>query len=380
MYSYSVFFKPLAEHFQWDRATVSLVYSASLIIRGAISIGIGWLADKYGAARVMAFCGLMIGMGLVLSSQVNSLWQFFITYALIESAGLSGTFGIATAITSRWFTKNRGLALGIVSSGVGLGYLFMVPASERLINAAGWSQAFIICGLAAGTIMIASAFFLRPAPRAASISKAEPATGTKPHIDNQPAPAEMTLMQAVRSSRIIIMTAAFTGVFFSTQIVMVHLVNYATDIGITPLVAATFISIIGIASVAGRLMMGIGADRLGIYNTLIFCCVLLMASLILLVFTHSLWAFYVFAIIFGFSYGGEVPQIPLFVVKFGGTRAMAALMGLTLFICNIGGAIGPWVAGKIFDISLSYQWAFIGATAVAAGSLIMALVLKKKDA
>jgi OFA family oxalate/formate antiporter-like MFS transporter len=76
MYSYSVFFKPLADHFQWDRATVSLIYSASLIIRGAMSIGIGWLADKYGATRLLVFCGLMIGLGLILSGMVNSLWQF----------------------------------------------------------------------------------------------------------------------------------------------------------------------------------------------------------------------------------------------------------------------------------------------------------------
>jgi MFS family permease len=102
--------------------------------------------------------------------------------------------------------------------------------------------------------------------------------------------------------------------------------------------------------------MGIGADRIGIYNTLILCCAVLLVSLIFLIFTNQLWAFYVFAVIFGFSYGGEVPQIPLFVVKFGGTKAMAALMGLTLFICNLGGALGPWLAGELFDISSNYQW------------------------
>jgi MFS family permease len=91
MYSYSVFFKPLAEHFQWDRATVSLVYSVSLVVRGGVSIGIGWLADKYGARKLMIFCGIMMALGLILSSQVHSLWQFFLTYSLVEAIGLSGT-------------------------------------------------------------------------------------------------------------------------------------------------------------------------------------------------------------------------------------------------------------------------------------------------
>lgn len=71
MYSYSVFFKPLASYFNWDRTTVSLVFSVSLVIRGTISIGVGWLADKYGARKLMVVCGLMLGLGLVLSSQVH---------------------------------------------------------------------------------------------------------------------------------------------------------------------------------------------------------------------------------------------------------------------------------------------------------------------
>lgn len=125
--------------------------------------------------------------------------------------------------------------------------------------------------------------------------------------------------------------------------------------------------------------MGISADRIGIYNTMILCCAALLVSLVFLIFTSELWAYYIFAIVFGFSYGGEVPQIPLFVVKFCGTKFMAALMGLTLFICNIGGAVGPWAAGKIYDLTLNYQWAFIATAAVAAVSLIMALILKKQN-
>jgi len=162
MYSYSVFFKPLAVYFHWDRATVSLIYSASLIIRGAVSVGIGWLADKYGPIKLTIFCGLMIALGLILSSQVHTLWQFFVTYAVFEAIGLSGAFGIGTAMVSRWFTKKRGLALAIISTGSGMGTLFIVPGNERIINAIGWSNAFIWCGAAAGVLMVSTAFLLRP--------------------------------------------------------------------------------------------------------------------------------------------------------------------------------------------------------------------------
>jgi len=379
MYSYGVFFKPLADHFDWDRATVSSVYSVSLIMRGAISIGIGWLADRYGAVKLMVFCGFMIGMGLVLSSQVHALWQFFLTYALIEATGLSGTFSIATAVTSRWFIQNRGLALGIVSSGTGLGTLFIVPGAERLINNMDWSQAFIICGIAAGVITIVASLFLGRPPQSVSSTPRLLATTVAAPASQSTSPRDLTLVEAVHNPRMIIMITVFMFVFFCTQIVIVHLYNFATDIGINPMVAASFVSIIGIISIGGRLSMGIGADRIGIYNTLIFCCALLSVSLVCLIFTRELWAFYLFAVLFGFAYGGEVPQIPLLVSKFSGTKSMATLVGLTLFIGNIGGALGPWVAGKIFDLTSDYQWAFIIGALAGLCAVTMALILKRQN-
>jgi MFS family permease len=374
MYSYSVFFKPMAEYFNWDRATVSSVYSASLIFRGAVSIGAGWLADRYGARKVLIFCGLMMGLGLVLSSRVTSLWQFFLTYAVIESIGLSGTFGIVTALTSRWFIRNRGLALGIVSSGVGLGTLLLVPGAERLIAGLDWSKAFLIYGLAAGGVMVAASFFMRPAPLAAFASVSKPAAGAASPKGNQ---ADLTLWQAIRSPRMIVLLAAFLLFFFCTQMVTVHLVNYATDSGIMPLVAASLISMIGVISIAGRLVIGTGAEKIGINKTLIFTHLFLVVAYVCLIFTGDLWTFYLFTVIFGFTYGGEVPQIPLFIGKFFGTRAMATLMGVTLFVGNIGGALGPWVAGKIFDVSGSYHWAFVIGAIAGLVSLVLSLFLNR---
>ena len=164
IYSYSVFFKPLAEYFNWDRATVSAVYSASIIIRGAVSIGVGWLADKYGARKILVFCGFMIAFGLILSSQAQNLWQLILAYSFVEAIGLSGAFGSGTALISRWFIRKRGLALGIMSAASGWGVVFLVPINERLVSAVGWSQAFIFCGIIAGSVMIISTLFLRPAP------------------------------------------------------------------------------------------------------------------------------------------------------------------------------------------------------------------------
>lgn len=371
-YSYSVFFKPLADYFGWDRAAVSLIYSTSLIIRGAVFIVVGWLADKYGARKFMVFCGFMIGLGLVLSSQVNTLWQLFLTFSVIEGIGFSGAFGIGAAATSRWFTKNRGLPLGIIASGSGLGTLLIVPGTERLINAFGWSRAFLICGVAAGLIVIICALLLRPPPKPAMATAQKPDSAVKAANIQQ---TGMTAGQAIKDSRMLLLLGVFFFFFFSIQIIMVHLVNYATDVGISPLVAATFVSVIGAVSIAGRLSTGVGSDRIGINNTLVLTGVCLIIAFICLIFTKALWAFYLFAVLFSLPYGGETTQIPLFIGKYFGTKAMATLVGLSMFVLSAGGALGSWAAGKIFDATYSYQWAFIAGALAGVVSLMMVLLL-----
>jgi MFS family permease len=368
IYSYSVFFKPLAEYFQWDRATVSLIYSLSVIIRGAAAIGTGWLADRYGARKIMVISGLLMGAGFLLSSRVSALWHFFLAYGIIESIGMSGVFGIVTAMVSRWFTRNRGLALGIVASGSGLGTLLLVPGAERLIDAVEWSQSFFIIGIAAGVLMVAAALFLR-----------EPAKRQSDNGNKQNQFDGISLGEAIRDSRLLLITASFFLFFFGTQIVMVHLVNYATDVGIPPLVAATFVSVIGAVSIASRLSIGVIAEKIGLYKSLVLLCVLLGATFVLLIFTRSEWSFYLFAALFGIPYGGEVTQIPLVIGRFFGTRSMATLMGVTVFVIGLGGALGSWTAGAIFDFTDSYNGAFIAGAAAAIGVLGILWLLKKQD-
>jgi len=158
---------------------------------------------------------------------------------------------------------------------------------------------------------------------------------------------------------------------------MVHLVNYATDVGIAGLVAATLISIIGAVSLGGRLLAGSGSEKIGLNNTLILTHVFLVVSFIGLIFVRPLWSFYLFAVVFGFTYGAEVPLIPLFVSRFFGIRSMATIVGLIIFIGNIGGAIGPWLAGVIFDSTGDYHWAFIAGAVATAVALSLAIGLKK---
>ena len=378
MYSYGVFFKHLIADFGWSRAATSGVYSLFMLTTGGFAIVMGWLVDRFGPARVMMFGGFVAGLGLVLTSRINALWQMYVTYGLVVGIGLSVHYTTSMATTARWFIKRRGLTLGIVTSGVGLGTLLLIPAAERLIAAFGWSTAYFVLGVASWVVMIPGALFLRRPPGDIPRRSSGGNGPDMPPVVTSEAGVSMKV--AARHRPLWMLFAIFFLFNFCLQVVMVHLVNYATDIGITSLIAATFISIIGVGSFVGRLLMGTASDRIGGNNALLICCTILTAALVFFIFAGELWTFYLFAIVFGFAYGGEVPQMPVLLGRFFGLRAVATLVGTVVFGATVGGALGAWAAGQIFDMTQSYQMAFIIAAVASLAAVLITLMLKKAKA
>ncbi|MCK4962039.1 MAG: MFS transporter, partial [Anaerolineales bacterium] len=249
----------------------------------------------------------------------------------------------------------------------------------------GWSTAYLVLAVAAWAVMIPSALVLRrdPAEKGLRPYGSDEAVIEVDSIAQREVNAAETgiaLRAAVLYKPLWMLFAIFFTFNVCLQMVMIHLVNYATDIGIASLIAATFISIIGIGSFIGRLFMGTASDRIGASNALLICCIIMMVTLIFLIFAHEMWMFYLFAIIFGFAYGGEVPQMPVLVGRFFGMRAVAALVGVTVFGATIGGALGAWMGGQIFDVTQSYQLAFTIAAVTSFISIVLTLMLKKLKA
>ena len=383
-YSFGVFFKPVAADFGWSRAVTSGVHSVLMLSHGAFAAPMGWLADKFGPAKVMVFCGFATGLGLVLTSQINALWQFYLTYGLVVGIGLSGGMPVTTGTIARWFVKHRGLALGIASAGVGLGTLIVLPMAERLIAAFAWSGAYFILGIASWIVMITCAVFLRRDPegmgyQAYGVQKppTEANTDHSREISYVALDTGISLRAAARTRPLWLLFFTYFLFGFCLQMIMVHLVNYATDLGITPLIAATLLSMVGIGSMLGRVAMGAASDRIGSSNALAICCLVLGISLLWLLFARELWMFYLFAIVFGFAYGGEVPQMAALVGQLFGLRSVAALVGVVLIGLSIGGALGSLMGGSIFDLTQSYQVAFTVAVVVSFATVILALMLRR---
>src|SRR3972149_2957527 len=163
-YSFGIFLNPLREDFGWSVALVSGAASLFMFSRGALAILTGWATDRYGPRIIVAIGGFFLGLGLILTSQISAAWQLYIFYGLMAGFGLSVAFAPLVATTSRWFVSKRGLEIGLVLAGIGMGTAVMSPLARYLVATYGWNWSYIIIGLLAWVIIIPGALLLRRSP------------------------------------------------------------------------------------------------------------------------------------------------------------------------------------------------------------------------
>jgi OFA family oxalate/formate antiporter-like MFS transporter len=348
-------------------------FSIYMLSRGGFGILTGWSTDKYGPRVTVAAGGFFIGLGLLLTSQISALWQLYIFYSLLVGLGVSVAFAPLVATVSRWFVSRRGLAMGIVLAGVGLGTAVMPRPASYLINAYGWSMSYIIIGAAALVIIVLAALLLRRSPEEKGLL---PYGGTAKTGGLSGVKEGISLREATRTRPfwvLFVITILFATCLY---MVMIHIVPHATDLAISEAVAANFLVVIGIATILGRFVVGWLSDTIGRKPALAICLFFQAAAVFSLMGIGGVGAFYAFAAVFGLAYGGVVTQLPLIAGELFGLHSIGAIVGLEMLGTSLGGAIGPILGGFVFDVTQSYYIAFL---AGAIGLLIaMALILPLK--
>jgi MFS family permease len=380
-YSFGIFLVPLSEDFGWSWALVSGAASLFMFSRGALAILTGRVTDRYGPRIIVAIGGFFLGLGLILTSQISAAWQLYLFYGLMAGFGLSVAFAPLVATASRWFVQKRGLAIGIVVAGIGAGTAVMSPLVRYLVATYGWSWTYIILGLLAWVIIIPGALLLRRSPEDKGLlplGKAKAIAGYEENSNIAKKEDSLTSERAGFSLKDAVHTRAFwlllaIIIFWSTcvQMTMMHIYHHATDLGIPGVVAANFLVIIGVFSIIGRLVMGAVSDRLGGKLTLAICLVLQALAMFWLLRATDIWMLYLFAAVFGFAYGGCVPQLPVIAGEIFELKSIGAIVGVQMLGVAIGGAIGPLLGGYVFDVTGSYYFAFT----VSGMCTILALIL-----
>ncbi|MFH1382971.1 MAG: MFS transporter [Chloroflexota bacterium] len=355
--TYGIFFSSIQNELSSSRALISGASSLAFFLEGLFAVPLGRLTDKYGPRIVVTSCGIIFGLGYLFMSRMTSLWQLYIFYPVLVGVGTaSGNVSLLSTVT-RWFILRRGLATSIIKAGTGIGFFVMPLVASWLILGYGWRNAYVFLSIIAIVGVVAFAQFLRSDPARMGLQPygTYNADGTAAKMI---AGVQLSLQEAMRTRSFWILCAVYFVGWYATQSIMIHIVPYAIDSGITAGPAAGVLSIIGAVSIAGRLTSGGIVDRLGGRRALMVCFIILITALTFLQFTRGLWMLYAFAVVYGFAHGGLFTVMSPIVAELFGTKAHGTNFGMVLFLGQIGGAIGPVVTGRIFDVTGSYQLAF----------------------
>jgi MFS family permease len=359
-YSFGIFFRPMRQDFGWTSAATSGVFSMHILSYCWFSILSGWAVDRFGGRATISLGSIFIGLGLLLTSQAKSLLHIYIGYGLLAGAGMSTVYGPLQAITLRWFEKQKGLALGIVSSGIGTGAVMGPILASYLISLYGWRFCYILMGLVIGlSVITVAVLFLGKAPpltgedreRQAPVTVFERNSGIRGTF-SIPALSQVSAFWLLAGINLMI--------GFGLQTMIVHTVPFAQEtFGLSSIAAAGALSNMGVASIFGRLIMGAVSDHIGRKRALIISTLTEGFMIMALANSPNASAFYIFAIFYGFAYGGHAPQIPGLTGELFGLQRLGTIIGVLLIFYGAGAALGPFMAGYVVDTGGSYRIALV---------------------
>ena len=372
--TFSVFFAPLQKELEADRATISSVNSLASLVGGLSGIALGRLTDRFGPKAIIVGSALLLSAGYFLMSRVSSLWQLYLFYSVMGGIGASSGNVALLSTTTRWFVKRRGLMTGVVKVGTGAGQVIMPLVAGMLITGYGWRDACLVLGVIGVVGIVPIAQFLKHDPREMGLQPygMDDAKATAMELANR---VQLSLRECTGTRQFWTLCIVYFLSGYATQSLTVHIVSYAMDSGIAIVQAASILSVIGAVSIAGRLALGGAGDKIGNRRALIICFIFLTVALSWLQFAHGLWTLYIFALIYGFGHGGFFAVMSPMVAELFGTRHQGINLGVILFLQAVGSAIGPFVTGYIFDVTQSYEIAFLILIAVSIGALVLSIAI-----
>jgi len=378
-YSFGIFLRPITLQFEWDRGALSIAMSLMMIVSGVGSIFAGRLSDRYGPRILLTAAGVLVGAGFLLMSRISQLWQVYLLYGGLIAIGNAAIVVPITTTVMRWFVQKRGLALGLTWTGIGTGGVTAPILAQWIINASDWRLAFVVLGGLNIAVLVPLAQLMRGSPEQMGLKPY--GADSPPRLNEMPkATTSITFRQALRLPQFWLVGAMLFCLVFIGQVMANHLAPHSADIGISPTIAATFVSVFAATSLLGRNLCGFITDRAGSRRTMLAGFILILAGMVWLVFARDVWALYAFSLWYGISFGIVVPLQSLMPGELFGLKSLGTITAALMFMGNIGGAISSPLAGAIFDAQLKYDLAFylcIGAAAVGLALAVTLLLLTR---
>lgn len=383
-YSYSVILVALLKDFGWSRSVLAGAFSVFTLVHGAVNPVIGALCARFKPLRVMAGGGVLMGIALFADSFIASPAHLYLAFGVLTALGVAAAGWVPGLVyVQREYRDRVGFAIGIISAGIGLGMMVLIPLTQLFIDAFGWRAAFrVLAVMSLVWILPSSLWLMRKKSGSEPQGKNQEKSGSDPKRKSGSDP-NMTLGEAARTQPFWLLMAAYFFGNIASQTLHVHQVAYLVDHGLAAIVAASVVGVVGLASIVGKAGGGWLSDRVD--RELVYVAgiaILVSAALVLLALGRppSLWAAYGYAVLLGVGYSATAAITPAMVSDRFSGRHFGAIVGVGLMSSAAASAFGPWFAGHLYDTTGTYTVAFLisaacGVVAGAAGLRARALRL-----
>ena len=359
--TFGVFYVALLDAFGWTRAVTAGALSLSIIVEGIFHPVVGTLTDRLGGRKTLVLGGVVLVIGLACSATISSVWQLYFWVGIVSAAGIS-LIGMVphVAIISRHYAKRKATALGIAWAGGGVGIFLLVPATAAMISNWGWPSAYVGLGALVAILVVPPIFYFIPANQSQS-KTAESAAHGAVHGTQQAQDGDWTVKRALTNSSFWLLFTARVLASLGNQIIVTHQVAHAVDVGYPKVFAASIFGLMGVVSIAGRLGFGYLSDVMR--REVVYTWVQLVSAVgtvALMATTDSSWPIllYIYAVFYGLGQGSRALVLSAISIDVFKGKNFGAIFGYFTLSVGIGGAIGAWLGGYLFDVTHSYMVAF----------------------
>jgi MFS family permease len=385
-WSFGVFYVSILAEYGWGRADTAGAFSLGMIIHGLFAPVTGYLIDRFGPRRLFPLGAIFLVLGLTVASRIQTVWQFYLCFGLVIGVGINTlSFSPIMSRIPQWFIRRRGLASGIVLSGIGIGSMIVVPAVEFIIARLGWRNALlIIAAFIFCTLVPLNALFQRRAPEDVGQcpdgatppllnGRARGDKGDSCGAPSQKSWPQWTLRMAIMSKPFwwINLIAFCQGFLFN--MLVVHQVVHIVDMGYSTLFAASLLGLVGLAASAGGILCGQFSDRGGREIAYSIGSLLAFGGVLLLILArgpYCTWMLYGFVLFFGLGQGALMPLAASTTGDLFPGSSLGKIFSMQSIWFGLGAALGPYLGGALYDATGSYLIPFLMLlVAIAAGAL-----------
>ncbi|MCX6013799.1 MAG: MFS transporter [Chloroflexi bacterium] len=381
-YAHSLFIEPLENEFEWSRSQISVGFTVMYVAIAVSSPFIGRIIDRYNTKKIMVTGAFIVGVGFILLSRTQTLWNFYCSYVLVGLGSACCGFIPFSALIANWFSRRRGTALGITMTGIGIGGTVIASfIGTYLIPHFGWRNAYFSMAFLPWVIVIPIVIFLlKSKPSELDLYPDGVSYQKDLHLPQSTISISdgWTRGKAIRTLSFWLILISFsTGTFANTAVVQ-HQVPHLRDIGFNMTIAASALGAVGIGSTAGKFIFGWLSDIIPVKYSQLLCFIFGTVAIIIFMNINSqtgIYVIWVYALFIGLAMGGWASNTPMMVSTIFGLKSYGAIYGIINLPIMLATAFGPYVAGAIYDATNSYQILFLISLGLSAIAILTMLML-----